>query len=69
MYKHTGEDETMKRIAINGKYLLMLNEQAEKLADIIEARTGHRPNITTARNFDSQPNVSFGMVKPNYGGK
>ena len=59
----------MKRIVINGKYLLMLNEQAEKLADIIEARTGHRPNITTARNFDSQPNVSFGMVKPNYGGR
>ena len=59
----------MKRIVINGKYLLMLNEQAEKLADIIEARTGHRPNITTARNFDSQPNVSFGIIKPNYGSK
>ena len=59
----------MKRIAINSKYLLMLNEHAEKLADIIEARTGHRPNITTARNYDSQPNVSFGMVKPNYGAK
>ena len=59
----------MKRITINGKYLLMLNEHAEKLADIIEKRTGHRPNITTARNFDSQPNVYFGMVKPNYGGR
>jgi hypothetical protein len=59
----------MKRIAINGKFLLMINEHAERLADIIEKRTGHRPNITTARNFDSQPNVSFGIIKPNYGDK
>jgi hypothetical protein len=59
----------MKRIAIKGKYLFMINEHAERLADIIEKRTGHRPNITTARNFDSQPNVSFGIIKPNYGDK
>ena len=59
----------MKRIVINGKYLLMLNEHAEKLADIIEKRTGHRPNITTARNFDSHPDVCFGMAKPNYRSK
>lgn len=59
----------MKRIAINGKFLLMLNEHAERLADIIEKRTGHRPNITTARNYDSQPNVSFGIIKPKYGDK
>ena len=56
----------MKRIAINGKFLLMLNEHAERLADLIEARTGQRPNITTAHTQDSQPNLFFGMVKPNY---
>lgn len=59
----------MKRIAINGKFLLMINEHAERLADIIEKRTGHRPNITTARTEDSQPDVTFGIIKPKYGDK
>lgn len=52
----------MKRIAIYGKYLLMINEHAEKLADIIEARTGQRPEVTTVRTEDSQPDVVFGLI-------
>lgn len=56
----------MKRIALKGKFLLMLNEHAERLADLIEARTGQRPKVTNANTKDSQPNLFFGMVKPNY---
>lgn len=56
-------------ITQNKTLLFATIEEAKRFADIIEKRTGHRPNITTARNFDSQPDVSFGMVKPNYGNK
>ena len=62
MYKHTGEAETMKRIAINDKYLLMISEHAERLADIIEKRTGHRPNIEKVMTDNSQPDVGFGLI-------
>ena len=59
----------MKRIAISGKFLLMLNDEAERLADLIETRTGQRPKVTTVRTEDSQPDLFFGKVKPNYGDK
>ena len=56
----------MKRIVLKGKFLLMLNDEAERFADLIEARTGQRPEVTNANTQDSQPNLFFGMVKPNY---
>lgn len=59
----------MKRIAINEKYLLMLNDEAERFADLIETRTGQRPEVTNVNTQDSQPNVSFGIIKPKYGDK
>lgn len=52
----------MKRIAINDKYLLMINEHAERLADIIEKRTGHRPNIEKVMTDHRQPDVVFGII-------
>lgn len=58
----------MKRIAINGKFLLMINEHAERLADIIEKRTGHRPQVTEARTeANTKPDIYFCRLNPKYG--
>ena len=52
----------MKRIALKGKFLLMLNDEAESFADLIEARTGQRPEVTNVNTQDSQPDVCFGLI-------
>ena len=53
----------MLKIAITeDKSLIMIATDAIKLAELIEARTGQRPKVTTVRTGDSQPDVCFGLI-------
>ena len=53
----------MLKIAITeDKNLVMIANDAIKLADLIEARTGHRPNIEKVMTDHSQPDVVFGLI-------